>query len=45
MHINVEEIVSKKEDNDKSLLSFILDIPDYDYLVVERLVERVKFHF
>ncbi len=45
MHINVEEIVSKKEDNDKSLLSFILDIPDYDYLIVERLVERVKFHF
>ncbi|NUJ97541.1 bifunctional (p)ppGpp synthetase/guanosine-3',5'-bis(diphosphate) 3'-pyrophosphohydrolase [Candidatus Gracilibacteria bacterium] len=45
MHINVEQISSKKEAEEKTLLSFILEIPDYDYLIVERLIERIKFHF
>jgi hypothetical protein len=45
MHINVDQISSKKEAEEKILLSFILEIPDYDYLIVERLIERIKFHF
>jgi len=42
MQISINEISSKKEDFDKNILSFILEIPDYDYLVIERLIERVK---
>lgn len=42
MQISINEISSKKQDFDKNILSFILEIPDYDYLIIERLIERVK---
>lgn len=44
MHINIEEINSKKEDEKTTRLSLALQIPDYDYLLIERLIERVKLN-
>lgn len=43
MKINIEEIVSKRINFDKTEVFFRLEIPDYDYLIIERLIDRVKF--
>ncbi len=45
MWINVDEIVSKKIDLRRHEIKMKLDIPDYDYLIVDRLVDRVRLRF
>lgn len=44
MGINIEEISSKREGKDKTRLLLILQIPDNDYMLIERLIERVKIN-
>ncbi len=44
MGMNIEEISSKKEWSDKAHLSLTLNIPDNDYTLIERLIERVKIN-
>jgi hypothetical protein len=43
MKVNIEEITSKKLDYDRGEIFLRLEIPDYDYLVIERLIDRIKF--
>lgn len=45
MWINIEEINSKKLEFNKHEIKLKLEIPDYDYLLVDRLVERVRLKF
>lgn len=45
MWINVEEITSKKIDLRRHEIKLKLEIPDYDYLLVDRLVDRVRLRF
>ncbi|NDK08508.1 RelA/SpoT family protein [Candidatus Gracilibacteria bacterium] len=45
MGINIEEINSKKLEFNKHEIKLKLEIPDYDYLIVDRLVERVRLKF
>ncbi len=42
MDINIEEIYFKKLTQYKWDISFVLEVPDYDYLIIDRLIERVK---
>jgi GTP diphosphokinase / guanosine-3',5'-bis(diphosphate) 3'-diphosphatase len=44
MGMNIEEISSKKEWIDKTLLYLTLNIPDNDYTLIERLIDRVKIN-
>ena len=44
MNINIEEINSKKEGDEKIRISLALEIKDYDYLLIERLIERIKIN-
>ncbi len=45
MDINIEEIISKKIWNLNTWLSLKLVIPDYDYLIIDRLIDRVKLYY
>ncbi|QFR39384.1 bifunctional (p)ppGpp synthetase/guanosine-3',5'-bis(diphosphate) 3'-pyrophosphohydrolase [Candidatus Gracilibacteria bacterium 28_42_T64] len=45
MDINIEEIISKKIGNLNTGLSLKLVIPDYDYLIIDRLIDRVKLYY
>jgi hypothetical protein len=42
MDINIEEINFKKISQFKWDITFFLKVPDYDYLIVDRLIQRVK---
>ncbi len=42
MDINIEEINFKKISNEKWNINFILNIPDYDYLIIDRMIDRMK---
>ncbi len=42
MDINIEEINFKKLSKNKWDISFILNIPDYDYLIIDRMIDRMK---
>lgn len=44
MNINIEEINTKKQTSTTTKLSLALEIPDYDYLLIERVIERVKIN-
>jgi len=43
MNINTLEIISKREWIDKTSLFLKLEIEDYDYLIIDRFLDRVKF--
>lgn len=43
MNINTLEIISKKEWLDRISLFLKLEILDYDYLIIDRFIDRVKF--
>ncbi|MCD5385189.1 RelA/SpoT family protein [Candidatus Gracilibacteria bacterium] len=45
MSINIDEIKSTKLGNKKTQISLKLIIPDYDYLIIDRFVDRVKLKF
>jgi len=42
MDINIEEINVIKKSKYKWDISLVLEIPDYDYLIIDRLIERIK---
>ncbi len=42
MDINIEEINFKKRTKSKWDISFVLNIPDYDYLIIDRMIDRMK---
>jgi len=42
MDINIEEINFKKITKSKWDISFVLNIPDYDYLIIDRMIDRMK---
>jgi len=42
MDINIEEINFKKLSKNKWDISFILNIPDYDYLIIDRMIDRMR---
>ncbi|MCH8518303.1 RelA/SpoT family protein [Candidatus Gracilibacteria bacterium] len=44
MEINIDEIHTKKISPTETILTVGLEIPDYDYLLVDRFVERLKSH-
>lgn len=44
MDINIEEISFKKISNQKWDISLNLKVPDYDYLIIDRLLERIKLY-
>jgi len=43
MEVDIEEIVSKKLDFDKIEIVLNLNIFENDYLIIERLIKRIKF--
>jgi len=43
MDINIEEVSVIKNSKYKWDISITLEVPDYDYLVIDRLIERIKF--
>ncbi|MDD5770262.1 MAG: RelA/SpoT family protein, partial [Candidatus Gracilibacteria bacterium] len=45
MNINTLEIMSKKDVVDKISISLKLEIMDYDYLIIDRFLSRIKFKF
>lgn len=42
MGINIDEIHTKKVSPTETVLSISLEIPDYDYLIIDRFLERIK---
>ncbi len=42
MNINLEEIKTSKIWTNKTSISLLLEIPDYDYLLLDRFVDRIK---
>ena len=45
MEINVDEISTKKLSDNSVELSLKLVILDYDYLIIDRLLDRIKLNF
>ena len=44
MDISIDEINSNKVDFERNEISLRLEVLDYDYLIIDRLVERIKLH-
>jgi len=42
MEINIDELHTKKISSEKTILTIGLEIPDYEYLVVDRFIDRIK---
>ncbi|MFA5916989.1 MAG: RelA/SpoT family protein [Candidatus Gracilibacteria bacterium] len=45
MGLNVEQVNSKRLEFNKHEIKIKVEVPDYDYLLVDRLVERIKMKF
>jgi hypothetical protein len=43
MEINIDELHTKKVNATQTKLTIWLEVNDYEYLVVDRFVERIKF--
>lgn len=43
MEINIDELHTKKLSSTQTALTIGLEIPDYDYLIVDRFIERIKY--
>ena len=43
MEINIDELHTKKIHASQTRLTIGLEINDYEYLIVDRFVERIKF--
>lgn len=43
MEINIDELHTKKISPTQTMLTIGLEINDYDYLIVDRFVERIKY--
>ena len=44
LNINIDEIHSEKKSEYQTLITLSLDVPDHDYLIVDRFVDRVKIN-
>lgn len=42
MGINIDEIHTKKLSNKETRVSLSVEIPDYDYLIIDRFIDRIK---
>lgn len=42
MEINIDEIHTQKLSSSETLVTLGLEILDYDYLVIDRFIERIK---
>lgn len=42
MDINIDELHTKKVDQETTLLTLGLEIADYDYLIIDRCLERMR---
>lgn len=42
MEINIDELHTKKISNSETNLIIGLEIPDYEFLIVDRFMERIK---
>jgi len=42
MGVNIDEINTKKLSKKETRISLSIEIPDYDYLVIDRFIERIK---
>lgn len=43
MEINIDELHTKKISKNKTILTIALEINDYEYLVIDRFIERISF--
>jgi len=43
MEINIDELHTKKISQTQTALTIALEIHDYDYLIVDRFIERIKY--
>jgi guanosine-3',5'-bis(diphosphate) 3'-pyrophosphohydrolase len=43
MEINIDELHTKKLDSQRTALTLGIEIPDYEYLIVDRFIERIKY--
>jgi len=43
MEINIDELHSKKISPTETMLEMSLEILDYNYLIVDRFIERINF--
>jgi (p)ppGpp synthase/HD superfamily hydrolase len=44
MNINVLGLTTEQQDKSKMILKFSLEIQEYDYLQIDRFIDRVKFN-
>lgn len=42
MEINIDELHTKKISKDATIVTIALEIPDYEYLIVDRFLDRVN---
>jgi hypothetical protein len=42
MEINIDELHTQKLSQDETILTIALEIHDYEYLIVDRFIERIK---
>ena len=43
MNINISEIVAKKQKLNHTLMKLVLETEGYDYLIIDRFIERIRF--
>jgi hypothetical protein len=43
MEINIDELHTKKISENQTILTIVLEINDYEYLVIDRFIERTLF--
>jgi len=41
MEINIDELHTKKISKNKTVLTIALEVNDYEYLVIDRFIERI----
>lgn len=43
MEINIDELHTKKISKNKTILTIALEVNDYEYLIIDRFIERISF--
>jgi (p)ppGpp synthase/HD superfamily hydrolase len=43
MEINIDELHTKKISKNQTILTIALEINDYEYLIIDRFMERISF--
>jgi hypothetical protein len=45
MKIDIDEIFTRKLNNITTKICIKIAVPDYDYLIIDRIIDRLKIHF